>query len=102
MSHEPVSKAVLVAFSTEAAGATYDCLYGGETLLNRALIALSKSGVRSVKIICHGGQREKIAALIATIRHRVSCEYEIVELQATELLSHSIARAVERWEDSFF
>src|SRR5713101_6715322 len=102
MSPEFVSKAVLLALNTEAAGATYDCVYGGETLLNRALIALSKSGVRSVKIICRSGQREKIALMTKAIRHRVSCEYEIVELPSTEVLSATIAHVVEKWEDSFF
>jgi len=102
MSHELVGKAVLLAFNTEAAGATYDCVYGGETLLNRALIALSKSGVQAVKIICRGGQREKLALMIEAIRHRISCDYEFVELPSTALLSETIARAVEKWEDLFF
>src|SRR5215510_4433239 len=102
MSHELVGKAVLLAFNTEAAGATYDCVYGGETLLNKALIALSKSGVQAVKIICRGSQREKLALMIEAIRHRIACDYEFVELPSTALLSETIARAVEKWEDVFF
>lgn len=102
MSPEFVSKAVLLALNTEAAGATYECVYGGETLLNRALIALSKSGIRSVKIICRSGQREKIELLINAIRDRISLEWEILELPSTELLSETIAHAVEKWEDLFF
>jgi phosphatidylglycerophosphate synthase len=102
MSDEFVSKAVLLALNTETAGATYDRVYGGETLLNRALVALSKSGVRWVKIICRDGQREKIAVMIKAIRHRVSCECEIVELCSTALLSETIARAVEKWAEAFF
>ena len=102
MAAEFVSKAVLLALHTEATGAPYNGVYGGETLLNRALIALSKSGVRSVKIICRSGQREKIELMIQAIRHRVSCEYEIVEFSSTALLSATIAHAVEKWEDLFF
>ncbi|MBI3796476.1 MAG: CDP-alcohol phosphatidyltransferase family protein [Deltaproteobacteria bacterium] len=102
MSHEFVCQAVLLALNTETASAAYDWVYGGETLLNRALIALSKSGIRSVKIICRSGQREKIASMITAIRQRVSCEYEIVECRSTESLSEIIARAVEKWDDLFF
>jgi len=97
MSHESVSKAVLLALNTQVAGATYDSVYGGETLLNRALVALSKSGVRLVTIICHEGQREKIACMIKAIHHRVSCDCEIVEVRSRELLSATIARVVEEW-----
>jgi hypothetical protein len=55
--NEGIAKAVLIAVNAEPAKAAYHSAYGGETLLNRALIALSKSGVRSGKIICRDGQR---------------------------------------------
>src|SRR6185369_9845923 len=40
--------------------------------------------------------------MIKAIRHRVSCECEIVELRSTALLSETIARAVEKWAEAFF
>ena len=76
-----VSKAVLLALHTAPADVAYDSVYGGETLVNRALIAMSKSGIRSVKIICRAGQREKVASLIKAVRKRISFECEILELQ---------------------
>lgn len=96
-----ITKAVLIALNTEPAGAAYDSIYGGETLLNRALIALSKSGIQVVKIICRDGQREKIAATIDAVRARISLDYEILELGSVEILSQKIAHAVEKWGDAF-
>ena len=101
MMNELISQAVLLALNTEPAGAAYDSVYGGETLLNRALLALSKSGVRFVKIICREGQRRKIASMVNRVRKRISLEYEISELKSAEILSGKISRAVEKWQDSF-
>src|SRR5215510_10015385 len=99
--NEGIAKTVLIAVNMEPAEVAYDSVYGGETLLNRALIALSKSGMRSVKIICRDGQREKIASMIDSVRERISLEYEILELKSTEILSEKISRAVEKWEKPF-
>ncbi len=99
--NEGIAKAVLIAVNTEPVKAAYHSAYGGETLLNRALIALSKSGVRSVKIICCDGQREKIASIIDSVRKRISLEYEILQLKPAEILSKTILHAVEKWEDPF-
>ena len=59
-----ITRAVLLAATTAPTKATYDAVYGGEPLLTRALVALSKAGIRSVWIICHEEYREKIVALI--------------------------------------
>src|SRR5215510_9565516 len=99
--NEGIAKAVLIAVNTELTDATYNSLYGGETLLNRALIALSKAGVQSVKIICRNGQREKIASMINSVRKRLSLEYEILQLTSAEILSETILQAVEKWEGTF-
>src|SRR5262245_60660003 len=72
-----ITRAVLLAVNTAPTNATYDAVYGGEPLLTRALVALSKTGIRSVWIICHEGHREKIAALIRTARARVALDYDI-------------------------
>lgn len=101
MMTDRVSKAIVLAVQTDPAGAPYDSVYGGETLLNRALVAMSKSGIRCVKIICHDGQREKIVSMMKAICLRIVFEYEIVELRSTESLSERIAHAAEQWDDSF-
>lgn len=101
MMNECITKAVLIALNTEPIGATYDSVYGGETLLNRALIAMSKAGVRLVKIICTDGQRKKIELMINSVRKRITLEYEVSELRSDEILSNKISCVVGKW-DGFF
>ena len=91
MNDECIAKAVLIALNTEPVGAAYDSVYGGETLLNRALIAMSKAGIRLVKIICADGQRKKMELLIHSVRKRIALEYEVSELrQKTELFIYLV------------
>src|SRR5882724_443741 len=99
--NEGIAKAVLIAVNVEPVKAAYHSTYGGETLLNRALIALSKAGVQSVKIICRDGQREKIASMIDSVRKRLSLEYEILPLPSAEILSEIILQAVKKWDGTF-
>jgi phosphatidylglycerophosphate synthase len=96
-----ITRAVLLAVNTAPAEATYDAVYGGETLLIRALVALSKAGIRSVKIICHEGHREKVAALIVTARTRFALDYEISSIRTGETLSEVVSRLVEQWNTPF-
>jgi len=96
-----ITKAVLLALDTAPSAAKYDAVYGGETLLTRALVALSKAGIRSARIICREGHREKIAALIGTARTRVALDYDISTICADETLSEAVSRLVEGWDESF-
>jgi phosphatidylglycerophosphate synthase len=96
-----ITKAVLLALDTAPSEAKYDAVYGGETLLTRALVALSKAGIRSARIICHEGHREKIAALIGTARARIALEYDISTICTDEMLSGAVSRLVEQWDESF-
>jgi phosphatidylglycerophosphate synthase len=96
-----VTRAVLLAVNTAPTRATYDAVYGGESLLTRALVALSKAGIRSVWIICHEEQREKIAALIGTARTRVALDYDISPIRTGETVSEVVSRVVEQWDASF-
>ena len=97
-----ITKAVLLALNTAPTEATYDALYGGEHLLTRALVALSKAGIRSVRIICHEGHREKIAALIGTAQTRIALDYDISPIRTGETVSEVVSRLVEQWDTSFF
>lgn len=102
MTNEIISKAVLIALNTGTHGASYDSVYGGETLLNRTLIAASKSGIQFVRIICPEDHRSRIVAQIDSLhKKRLALEYEILELRSGEWLSDKIALAVENWEDLF-
>ncbi len=98
---ENISKAILIALDAQPGGATYDSVYGGETLLNRTLIAMSKSGIRAVHIICAGGQRENVQCMINSIRKRIALDYEVSELPSDEILSQHISRVVGTWDDPF-
>jgi len=96
-----ITRAVLLAVNTAPTKATYDAVYGGEPLLTRALVALSKAGIRSVWIICHEGDREKIAALIGTARTRLALDYDICPIRTGETLFEVVSRLVEQWDTSF-
>ena len=96
-----ITRAVLLAVNTAPTKATYDAVYGGEPLLTRALVALSKAGIRSVWIICHEGDREKIAALIGKARTRLALDYDICPIRTGETLSEVVSRLVEQWDTSF-
>lgn len=96
-----ITRAVLLAMNTAPTEATYDAVYGGEPLLTRALVALSKAGIRSVGIICHEGHREKIALLIRKARTRLALDYEISPIRTGETLSEVVSRLVEHWDSSF-
>ncbi|MDE2058363.1 MAG: CDP-alcohol phosphatidyltransferase family protein [candidate division NC10 bacterium] len=99
--NECITQAVLIALNAGPVGATYDSVYGGETLLNRALIAMSKAGIRLAKIICSDGQREQIESIINSVRKRIALEYEVSELRSDEMLSKRISCIVGKWDDSF-
>ncbi len=96
-----ITRAVLLAVNTTPPKATYGAVYGGEPLLTRALVALSKAGIRSVKIICHEGHREKIAVLIRKARTRLALDYDISPIHTGETLSEVVSRLVEKWDTSF-
>lgn len=101
MMDECIAKAVLIAVDAEPVGAAYDSVYGGETLVNRALIAMSKAGIRLVKIICTDGRREEIEFMITSVRKRIALEYEVSELRSDEILSKRLSAIVREWDDLF-
>src|ERR1051326_3849726 len=96
-----ITRAVLLAVNTAPAEAAYDAVYGGEPLLTRALVALSKAGIRSVKIICHEGHSEKIAGLIGKAGTRITLDYDISPIRTGETLSGIVSRLVADWDTSF-
>jgi phosphatidylglycerophosphate synthase len=96
-----ITKAVILALNTAPSEATYDAVYGGEPLLIRALVALSKAGIRSAQIVCHDGHGEKIAALIGRARTRLSLDYDIWPIRNGEMLSEVVSRLAEERDASF-
>ena len=96
-----ITKAVVLALNSGPSGAKYDAVYGGEPLLIRALVALSKAGIRSTRIICHEEHDKKIAALIGTARTRIALDYDISPVRTGEMLSGAVSRLVAEWDTSF-
>jgi len=96
-----ITRAVILAANTAPTKATYDAVYGGEPLLTRALVSLSKAGIRSVWIICHEEDREKIATLIGKARTRLALDSDICPIRTGETLSEVVSRIVEQWDASF-
>lgn len=93
---EDITQAVLITVNTN-----YDGVYGGEMLLNRALVASSKAGIRTATIVCQPHQREKIAALIDRVDHRLALHYDIIVLQPQETLGEAVVRVTAQWHGSF-
>src|SRR5262249_42544429 len=91
----------LFAVNTAPTKATYDAVYGGGPLMTRALVALSKAGIRSGREICHDGHREKIAGLKGEARIRLALDYDISPIRTDETLSEVVSRLVEQWDTSF-
>ena len=59
-------------------------LFGGETLLGRSLIALSKSGIESATILCRDGVRETLEDLISKVNpRRITLSIKIHETDDT-------------------
>ncbi len=101
MMHTQISRAVLLAFNTAPPGASYDAVYGGETLCNRALIAMSKAGIRAVKLLCPEGRRKRLEALVSAVRPRLVLDYELVELRRGETLAEKIVHLAATWDEPF-
>ncbi len=102
MMNNRITKSILFALNSDHDGVAYSAVYGGETLLNRALIAMSKAGVQWVSIICPEGCRQRIEAMITTVRPRLALAYTVVELRVGEALSEKVARLTESWDEPFF
>jgi len=60
MMNNRITKSILFVLNSDHAGVPYSAVYGGETLLNRALIAMSKAGLRWVNIICLEGHQQHL------------------------------------------
>src|SRR5215475_3391657 len=102
MMNNRITKSILFALNSDHTSVAYSAMYGGETLLNRALIALSKAGVQWVNIICPEGCGQRLEEMISIVRPRLALDYAIMELRAGEALSEKIARLTESWDEPFF
>ncbi len=73
--------------------------YGGETLINRCLIALSKSGFKMVHLLCSPGEKSNILESLSKVNPtRLQLNYEVNEFHN---LRESILLACARWGQNF-
>jgi phosphatidylglycerophosphate synthase len=93
--------ALLIAINPQYRSIVTDVLYGGETLLNRCMIAMSKSGIQSVVIVAAPGTTDKIKEMIRTVDHRLNLKYEVTELQQGQILSDKIRSVASGWNKGF-
>ncbi|MBX7150841.1 CDP-alcohol phosphatidyltransferase family protein [bacterium] len=99
MSAEPITHAIILAYNATSDGTQFDARYGGETILNRALVAMSKSGIKSVSILCNSSDKNRIEKQIGSVRHRLTLDYSIFE--SNNGLSHIIADIAGKWNQRF-
>ncbi|MBL7994808.1 CDP-alcohol phosphatidyltransferase family protein [bacterium] len=101
MKMDQINNAVILASNTHQGNSSYDTVYGGETLLNRCLIAMSKSGITSAVVIAHPGCKNKIEETIETVKHRLMLDYRVTELSQDQVLSEKIKEVAAHWNDAF-
>ncbi len=100
MSDRKITSAVIVTLNAEG-DSRLDAVYGGETLLNRALVALSKSGMENVSIICHEGRSASVEKEIRKVSHRITLKWKLAEKAANESLSEKIRAICDGWSAPF-
>lgn len=96
-----ITKALILALTSQQRNSNFDMLYGGETILNRSLVAMSKSGIKNAIIIADAGTKEKLNQMIRKVHHRLALSYEIIELTPDQMLSDKIREVSATWSDGF-
>ncbi len=95
-----ITKAVVVIPSKQDIDAT-SARYGGETLLGRSLVALSKSEICDVIVVDPGNQKNSIEKIIRQVRHRLIYECRIINIKSGDSLTETIREATASWTDPF-
>ncbi|KAB2877972.1 CDP-alcohol phosphatidyltransferase family protein [bacterium] len=101
MKMDQIKNAVILASNTHQGNSSYDTVYGGETLLNRCLIAMSKSGITSAVVIAHPGCKNKIEKTIEAVKHRLMLDYRVTELSQNQILSEKIMEVSSNLNGAF-
>ncbi len=96
-----IRNAILITVNSQHQSIVTDVLYGGETLLNRSLVAMSKSGITKATIVSAPGSSQKIMEMISKVDHRLSLKYDITELSQNEILSVKIKSITAGNKESF-
>jgi len=78
---DPIRSAILIVSNKDSSLAKY----GGESLLNRSLVALNKSGIMSVWIVAEDRDIGDIKNHIRSVDHRLSLVYRVVSKSGMSL-----------------
>lgn len=87
----PHANIILIATNSNSGHASFDAVHGGESLLGRALVASSKSGMECVYILAMPKDRPKIDRLIDEVRARVLSKITVFEAQPDSDISGSLS-----------
>jgi phosphatidylglycerophosphate synthase len=92
-----MTSAIILAFNVNSRQSNYYSYHGGETLLNRQLVALSKSGFQKVWILTCPGESERMTGLIQEVSKRVRLAYTIIETPGDNLgeIFSSVTKTVD-------
>lgn len=92
-----MTNAIILAFNVNSRQSNYYSYHGGETLLNRQLVALSKSGFQKVWILTCPGESERMAGLIREVSKRLRLSYAIIETPEDKLgeTLFSVAKSID-------
>ena len=101
MNTPQIRNAVLLVLNTHDGNSGYETLYGGETLLNRSLVAMSKSGLQKIMIITNKGYKDKLDTMIRQVKHRLTLDYEVMELNQGQFISEKISEVISPWIEPF-
>lgn len=96
-----IKHAVLLVLNTHEGNSGYEAVYGGETLLNRSLVAMSKSGIQKAAIITNRGYKDKLERMIRQVRHRLTLDYDVTELAREQFISEKIMEVTAKWNEPF-
>lgn len=88
----PSANIILIATNSNSGYASFDAVHGGESLLGRALVASSKSGMDCVYIVAMPKDRPKIDLLIDEVRARVLSKITVLEVRSDSDVLEPLSR----------
>lgn len=100
-SEPKMNHAIISILNCGETSVRYDEVYGGEILLNRSLVALSKSGFQYADLIVPYGHKKNVETVIRKIRKRIHLTVTIHEMTSSETLLPKLNRIIGDWNEPF-
>ncbi|NUN47181.1 CDP-alcohol phosphatidyltransferase family protein [bacterium] len=97
-----IQNAIIIAIKSTNDAPDFDTLYGGETLIGRALVAMSKSGMKYVTIICRMSDRTLIERCVKEVdAERISVSPTIHSMDDDVNLSKAVNEITKSSESTW-